>query len=100
MHPRGFVCAGEGISVENTAPKLDDEARGEANRNAPLPQSVLVKDAKVPEFHQVPSRDQQRAAQAYADAWQALISASDQKKLKSFLARHPARTTDKARGNS
>jgi hypothetical protein len=98
IHPRGFVCAGEGIQVESTAPQLDDEARGEANRNAPLPYTYyLVKDAKVPEFHQVPSRDQQRAAQAYAEAWQALINAAEaggsaraqsdgQKKLKSFLA--------------
>lgn len=87
VHPRGFVCAGEGISVESTAPKLDDEARGEANRNAPLPYTYyLVKDAKVPEFHQVPSRDQQRAAQAYGDAWQALINSNEEKKLKSFVA--------------
>jgi L,D-transpeptidase catalytic domain len=87
VHPRGFVCAGEGISVDSTAPKLDDEARGEADRNAPLPYTYyLVKDAKVPEFHQVPSRDQQRAAQAYGDAWQALISNNEEKKLKSFLA--------------
>ncbi len=86
VHPRGFVCAGEGVSVADTASKVDEEARGEANRNAPLPYTYyLVKDAKVPEFHQVPSRDQQRAAQTYADAWQGLISAADEKKLKRFL---------------
>ncbi|HEX6241908.1 MAG TPA: L,D-transpeptidase, partial [Polyangiales bacterium] len=87
VHPRGFVCAGEGIEVTPAAPGAADENRGEAKRDAPLPyQYYLVKDAKVPEFHQVPSRDQQRAAQTYADAWQALMGEGNEKKLQSFLA--------------
>jgi hypothetical protein len=86
VHPRGFVCAGEGIEVTPEPPKVVEDERGEANRNAPLPyQYYLVKDAKVAEFHQVPSRDQQRAAQAYADAWQALLGEGNEKKLASFL---------------
>jgi hypothetical protein len=86
VHPRGFVCAGEGIDASPEPPKVVEDERGEADRSAPLPyQYYLVKDAKVAEFHQVPSRDQQRAAQAYGDAWQALIAEGNEKKLASFV---------------
>ena len=86
IHPAGFVCAGEGIELSEEAPEIPEEARGEADRSAPLPyQYYLVKDPKVPEFHQLPSRDQQRSAQAYAEAYQRLESEGNEKKLKAFL---------------
>ncbi|MFT3928058.1 MAG: L,D-transpeptidase [Myxococcales bacterium] len=86
IHPKGFVCAGEGIDVSPGAPQVAEEDRSEANRNAPMPyQYYLVKDAKVPEYHQLPSRDQQRAAAAYSDMWQKLELEGNAQKLKKFL---------------
>ena len=86
LHPQGFVCAGEGIAVSESTPAIPEEERAQADRHSPLPYSYfLVKDNKVPEFHQVPSRDQQRAAQAYAEAWQALLIPGSEKKLATFL---------------
>jgi hypothetical protein len=86
IHPQGYACAGEGIQVSTQPPNIPAEERAQANRNAPLPYSYyLVKDARVPEFHQIPSREQQRAVQIYTDAWQLLVSEGNEQKLKSFI---------------
>lgn len=86
LHPKGFVCAGEGIEVSATPPTINEEDRSEAKRNAPMPyQYYLVKDAKVPEYHQLPSRDQQRAAAAYTEMWQKLELEGNAQKIKKFL---------------
>jgi hypothetical protein len=85
LHPRGYVCAGEGVQVTDKAAEVSEEDRGEADRSAPLPyQYYLVKDAKVPEYHQLPSRDQQRAAGEYVDFWQKLELEANAQKLKKF----------------
>ncbi len=86
IHPKGFACAGEGIEVSEVAPVINDEERTEANRTAVMPyQYYLVKEPKVPEYHQLPSRDQQRAAGLYGDAWVALEREGNAQKLKKFL---------------
>ncbi len=86
IHPKGFVCAGEGVEVSEAAPEFAEEDRGSANRNAPMPyQYYLVKEHKVPEYHQLPSRDQQRAAGDYAAAWLAVEREGNAQKLKKFL---------------
>ena len=48
-------------------------------------QYYLVKEAKVHEYHQLPSREQQRAASAYADMWQKLEREGNAQALKKFL---------------
>jgi hypothetical protein len=74
------------VSVSERAPQIAAEDHAEADRAAALPyQYYLVKDAKVPEYHQLPSRDQQRAAAAYVEAWQALERENNPSKLKKFL---------------
>lgn len=86
IHPRGYVCAGEGIAVSEAAPQIAEHERAEANRNAPLPYLYyLVREAKVPEYHQLPSRDQQRAVSDYVDQWLRLEREKDEKKLSKFL---------------
>lgn len=99
IHPQGFACAGEGIRISPTPPSVAAEERAGANRNAPLPFSYyLVKDAKVPELHAFPSREQQRAVQLYMDAWSALlretadagVSAREQKKRETKLKKFEA----------
>jgi hypothetical protein len=73
LHPRGYVCAGEGVTLSEAAPQVAEEDRSEAKRDQPLPyRYYFVRESKVPEYHQPPSRDQQRAVEAYVDAWRAL----------------------------
>jgi hypothetical protein len=85
LYPRGFACAGEGIEVGEQPPS-SPIAVAQAGRNEALPYAYyFVKDELVPSFHQPPSRDQQREAQAYADRYVALL-ALDPRKAERFLA--------------
>jgi hypothetical protein len=66
IHPRGFACAGQGIEVSETPPTDEDLALG-PNLTSHLPYRYLfVKEPQVPEWYQLPSRDDQRAAEAHA----------------------------------
>ncbi len=86
IHPVGFACAGEGIDISKEPPQIAEEDRMQARRDQAMPyQYYLVKDPKVPEYHQPPSRDQQRAAAAYADMWLKLERGEDKRKLALFL---------------
>lgn len=77
IHPQGFACAGEGLRVARDLPQVAAEERASADRSAPLPyRYYLVKDAKVPELHAFPSREQARAVQLYREAWLALQRAA------------------------
>ncbi len=71
LNPLGFVCAGEGVLVDKTPPKAEFEQKPPA-RDSALPYEYwLVKDSMVPEFNRLPSRDEQRAAIAYVDQYNA-----------------------------
>jgi hypothetical protein len=66
IHPRGFACAGQGIEVSETPPTAEELALG-PNLTSHLPYRYLfVKEPQVPEWYQLPSRDDQRAAEAHA----------------------------------
>lgn len=66
LHPRGFACAGQGIEVSETAPTEEQVALG-PNLASHLPYRYLfVKEPQVPEWYQLPSREDQRAAEAHA----------------------------------
>jgi hypothetical protein len=74
IHPQGFACASDGLRVSSAAPQVTAEERAAADREAPLPYSYyFVKDAKVPELHAFPSREQVRAVERYRDAWLSLL---------------------------
>jgi hypothetical protein len=86
VHPRGFACAGEGIAVSDKSPSIADEDRAQARRDQPMPyQYYLVKEAKAAEYHQLPSRDQQRATRDYIDALVKLELEGNAQKVKRFL---------------
>ncbi len=62
LYPQGFACAGQGIEIGETPPEGDLAAAPPA-RDVALPYDYyFVKDELVPEFHQAPSREAQRAA--------------------------------------
>jgi hypothetical protein len=85
IYPIGFACSGEGISVSDKKPEIAQEDRAEANREQAMPyQYYMVKDVKVPEYHQLPSRDQQRSSRDYVDAWQKVEAEGNAQKLARF----------------
>ena len=64
--PRGWLCSGQGVEVGEEPP--ESEARAEpADRAATLPyQYFFVKAPLTPEYHRLPTPQQQDAAQAFA----------------------------------
>ncbi len=66
VYPRGFACAGQGIDVSDEAPTQDELSLG-PDLASHLPYRYLfVKEPQVPEWYQLPSREDQRAAEAHA----------------------------------
>ena len=87
MYPTGYACAGEGIALGDTPPAptpppAEDEAPRAGGerfvidppaRDAALPyRYYFVKEDLVPEYHRLPSRDEQRDALAFRDRYLAL----------------------------
>jgi hypothetical protein len=65
VHPTGYACAGEGIQV-GAQPPQSELAVNPPARHDPLPyRYFFVKEPKVPEYHRLPSRDEQRAARDF-----------------------------------
>ncbi|MEZ4256625.1 MAG: L,D-transpeptidase [Polyangiales bacterium] len=64
--PQGYACAGEGLEVAESDPKAEFEVPAPA-RDVALPYAYwFVKDDAVPEYHRLPSRDEQREAVAFS----------------------------------
>ncbi|MGE0784532.1 MAG: L,D-transpeptidase [Sandaracinaceae bacterium] len=64
LYPRGYTCAGEGIEPREHGDEAP-EGLGElsADRHSALPyRYMFVRDPQTPEYHQLPSREDQRAA--------------------------------------
>lgn len=69
LYPRGYACAGQGITVSDAAPA--EESTIAPDLDSALPYSYwFVKEAIVPEWFQLPSRDDQRAADAFVARFQ------------------------------
>lgn len=84
--PRGYACAGQGMEVGETPPEVEGLVPP-ANRAAVLPYDYyLVKDRMTPEYHQLPSRDQQRAAAAYGSQYLEYLDADQERRAERFLA--------------
>ncbi len=84
--PRGFACAGQGIEVGEAPPEVEGIVPP-ADRERSLPYNYyLVKDRMTPEYHQLPSRDQQRAARTYGDRYLEMLDANLERRAARFLA--------------
>lgn len=97
--PTGWVCTAEGIEsrdelIEVEEPSLEgwkeDQVEGAAARGAlvlppgprdePLPYDYyFVKETTVPEYHRLPSRNEQRAALAFAAHYEELLSFNERR---------------------
>jgi hypothetical protein len=85
VYPHGYACAGEGIDVK-PAPPESVLALNPPARDAPLPyRYFFVKEPKVPEYHRLPSRDEQREVRDFAQRVAELALKSEDK-VKKLLA--------------
>jgi len=85
LRPLGYACAGEGIEVSDTPPPSEIVVN-QAPRDAALPYAYyFVKDDKTPEYHRLPSRDEQREAVAYVERYFAL-KRENEKRAEKFWA--------------
>ena len=97
LHPSGYACAGEGIEVAKTPPQSELAANPPA-QDAPLPYAYyLIKEPKVPEYHRLPSRDEQRAVEAFVQHYLELKLKSEERPSSSCAAssraKRPGRTS-------
>jgi hypothetical protein len=85
LYPRGYACAGQGIEVRDTPPDAGREMA--ADLSSALPYHYwFVKEPQVPEWHQLPSRDDQRAAAAHAARYLELLGAEDARRAAQLRA--------------
>jgi len=85
LYPRGWACAGLGIEVGGQPPE-SELAVAPPSRDAALPYEYwYVKDSATPEFHRLPSRDEQRAAVTFSARYVELL-ATDERRAARFLA--------------
>ena len=99
IYPRGWACAGQGVDFTETAP-ADSEMAPDLESALPY-RYLFVKEQQVPEYHQLPSREDQRAAQAHAERYVALLEAGDERRAQQLregrLAGEPPRPPEVAR---
>lgn len=85
IHPIGWACAGQGIEFANEPPNADFEVPP-PNREKALPyQYWYSTESMVPEYHRLPSRDEQRAARDYVARYRE-IAEKNEKRGAMFLA--------------
>lgn len=64
IYPEGWTCAGQGVEIGEEPPQPEIVVPP-ARRDRPLPYDYwYAKDTLVPEYHRLPSRDEQRGADA------------------------------------
>jgi hypothetical protein len=85
VYPQGFACAGQGIEVD-AAPPDAELAVSPPPRDAALPYSYwTAKEPMTPEYHRLPSRDEQRAAATFTQRYMEL-HALDQRRAARMLS--------------
>jgi hypothetical protein len=86
VYPRGHACAGQGIEVGETPPS-SEAAEGAADTAADaLPYRYFrVREERVPEYHRLPSRQEQQAAGELRDRYVELLERGDSRRAQQLL---------------
>lgn len=101
LYPRGFACAGQGVEVGEAPPEAP-AAEAAADTTSALPyRYYLVRELQVPEYHRLPSRNEQRDAIAHRDRYVELLNGGDARRAELLragrLANEPGMPTVVAR---
>lgn len=93
LYPRGWACAGLGLTITEDAP---DGISRAADHEAPLPYRYLrVSQPQTPEYHQLPSRDDQRAAMEHGARYVEMLNRGQERRAELLregrLANEPPR---------
>lgn len=89
IHPRGYACAGEGIDVAPEPPE-SVLAQNPPAKDAALPyRYYFVKEPKVPEYHRLPSRGEQRDASAFVARYLQLLEKGESRAAKLLAGELP-----------
>lgn len=85
--PRGWVCRGEGVRVEKEPPRAreGDVVQPPPGETALPYDYYFVTVPMTPEYHRLPSRDEQRAAKAFGQRHQEILEEDGKEKAKRFL---------------
>ena len=78
LAPRGFACVGQGIDIGEAPPAEDRQIAPDLASALPY-HYYFVKEPQVPEWHQLPSRDDQRAAAAHAARYLELLATDERR---------------------
>lgn len=79
LYPRGWVCAGLGVEVSAEPPA--EAAAHAADTASALPyRYYLVSEPQTPEYHQLPSREDQRAALLHGQRYAELLNAEQERR--------------------
>jgi hypothetical protein len=86
LYPKGFACAGQGIEIGDEPPAAEIVV-GKPPGDAALPyQYFFVKDPMTPEYHRLPTRDEQRAALAVTERVTELNRADQERRAERVAA--------------
>lgn len=85
IYPRGFVCTGSGLDVSDTAPEAAPSMAPDLSSALPY-HYYFVKEPQVPEYYQLPSREDQRNAAAHAARYLEFLNAGDLRRAERLRA--------------
>lgn len=92
--PHGWVCSGQGVQVAPEPPPPEDPPVPPARRQQTLPYDYYyVKEPMTPEYHQLPSRAQQRAAAEFAQRYLELLERDERRAARMLAGELPGEPT-------
>lgn len=85
IHPRGYVCTGSGLEIGDAPPEAGREMAPDLTTALPY-HYYFVKEPQVPEYYQLPSREDQRNAAAHAARYLEFLTAGDTRRAERLRA--------------
>jgi hypothetical protein len=88
LYPDGWACVGQGVEVGDE-PSGDPAGDAAADTSSALPyRYLLVREPQTPEYHQLPSRDDQRDALTHGQRYAELLNANQERRAELLREGH------------
>ncbi|MEM9075016.1 MAG: L,D-transpeptidase, partial [Myxococcota bacterium] len=95
--PQGWVCAGQGVTVAPEPPESESPPVPPARREDILPYDYFfVKEPMTAQYHQLPSRSQQRAAGTFGTRYLAILDRDEGRAARMLRGELPGEPTPPA----